>query len=226
MKEIHGSCVETSLGNVDECFQYFKELLLCHAVHRPPFSVAVFTQQQLPHISDYVLNTYFRHFKLYKCVFTPQVCLDLTISYEEESEGLDQEENGNVTLTEHIDQPLSQEVQDHVEGGAETRTRSPEGRTEGGAEIRTRSGRRSETRNPSPGGRTEGKSETRNPSPRGRKGTEGKSETRNPSPGGRTEGRSETRNPSPGGRPEGRSETRTRSGGRPKGRSETRTRSP
>ncbi|XP_073490805.1 cilia- and flagella-associated protein 119 isoform X2 [Aquarana catesbeiana] len=177
MKEIHGTCVETSLGNVDECFQYFKELLLCHAVHRPPFSIEVFTQQQLPHISDYVLNTYFRHFKLYKYIFTPQVCLDLTVSYEEDSESPEQEENGNVTSTsrplrEHMDQ-LSQVVQDHLEGGAETRTTFPGGRTEEGLETRTTS----------PGGRTEGRVETKSTSPGGR--TEGGLETRTTSPGGR-----------------------------------------
>ncbi|XP_077350158.1 cilia- and flagella-associated protein 119 [Lithobates pipiens] len=159
MKEIHGTCVETSLGNVDECYQYFKELLLCHAVHRPPFSIAVFTQQQLPHISDYVLNTYFRHFKLYKYVFTPQVCLDLTVSYEEDSESPEQEENGNVTSTsrplqEHEDQLLGQVVQ---EEGVETRTTSPGGRTEGRVETSTRF----------PKGRTEGRVETRTTSPEG-----------------------------------------------------------
>lgn len=32
-------------------------------------------------MADYVVNTYFRHFKLYKYVFTPQVRLDLSLSY-------------------------------------------------------------------------------------------------------------------------------------------------
>ncbi|XP_040211753.1 coiled-coil domain-containing protein 189 isoform X2 [Rana temporaria] len=228
MKEIHRTCAETSLGNVDECYQYFKELLLCHAVHRPPFSIAVFTQQQLPHISDYVLNTYFRHFKVYKYVFTPQVCLDLTVSYEEDSESPEQEENGNVTsasgpLPEHTGQLLSQ---DRLEGGAETRTTSPGGRSEGGAETRTTSpGGRSEggaeTRTTSPGGRSEGGAENRTTSPGGR--SEGGAETKTTSPEGRTEGISETRDTSPG----GRVETRTRSpGGRSEGGAETKTTSP
>lgn len=40
---------------------------------RPPFSIDLFKEEQLLALADYVVNTYFRHFKLYKYVFTPQV---------------------------------------------------------------------------------------------------------------------------------------------------------
>lgn len=40
---------------------------------RPPFSINLFREEQLLALADYVVNTYFRHFKLYKYVFTPQV---------------------------------------------------------------------------------------------------------------------------------------------------------
>lgn len=40
---------------------------------RPPFSIDLFEEEQLLALADYVVNTYFRHFKLYKYVFTPQV---------------------------------------------------------------------------------------------------------------------------------------------------------
>ena len=40
---------------------------------RPPFSIDLFKEEQLLALADYVVNTYFRHFKLYKSVFTPQV---------------------------------------------------------------------------------------------------------------------------------------------------------
>ncbi|XP_019484084.1 PREDICTED: coiled-coil domain-containing protein 189 isoform X10 [Hipposideros armiger] len=42
-------------------------------VLRPPFSINLFKEEQLLALADYVVNTYFRHFKLYKYVFTPQV---------------------------------------------------------------------------------------------------------------------------------------------------------
>ncbi|XP_073502387.1 cilia- and flagella-associated protein 119-like [Phyllobates terribilis] len=54
----------------------------CVVLQRPPFSIAVFSPQQLLLISDYFVNTYFRHFKLYKYVFTPQVTLDLSVIYD------------------------------------------------------------------------------------------------------------------------------------------------
>uniref|UniRef100_A0A8C8RGS1 Coiled-coil domain containing 189 n=1 Tax=Pelusios castaneus TaxID=367368 RepID=A0A8C8RGS1_9SAUR len=76
VKDIHEACVETPLSNVEECYRYFTELLFCHAIRRPPFSIDLFSQEQLALMSDYMVNTYFRHFKLYKYAFTPQVqCL-------------------------------------------------------------------------------------------------------------------------------------------------------
>uniref|UniRef100_A0A2K5S1G1 Cilia and flagella associated protein 119 n=1 Tax=Cebus imitator TaxID=2715852 RepID=A0A2K5S1G1_CEBIM len=48
---------------------------------RPPFSIDLFKEEQLLALEDYVVNTYFRHFKLYKYVFTSQVRLDLSLTY-------------------------------------------------------------------------------------------------------------------------------------------------
>ncbi|XP_045316246.1 coiled-coil domain-containing protein 189 isoform X8 [Leopardus geoffroyi] len=52
-----------------------------HKACRPPFSINLFREEQLLALADYVVNTYFRHFKLYKYVFTPQVKLDLSLTY-------------------------------------------------------------------------------------------------------------------------------------------------
>ncbi|KAK6467727.1 coiled-coil domain-containing protein 189 [Huso huso] len=77
---------ETPLANEQHCFQYFSELLLCHSVRRPPFSVDLFSAEQVKMLAEFVINTYFRHFKLYKYMFTPQVRLDVTLSYTGMSE--------------------------------------------------------------------------------------------------------------------------------------------
>lgn len=87
VKQTHEVCTETPLGNLEQCFSYFRELVLCHAVRRPPFSIDLFNAEEVKLIIDYVVNTYFRHYKLYKYVFTPTVRLDLSISYT----GLDEE---------------------------------------------------------------------------------------------------------------------------------------
>ncbi|XP_012515694.1 PREDICTED: coiled-coil domain-containing protein C16orf93 homolog [Propithecus coquereli] len=81
LQDLHKACVATPLGNVEECYRYFTSVLFCHGVRRPPFSIDLFKEEQLLNLADYVVNTYFRHFKLYKYVFTPQVRLDLSLTY-------------------------------------------------------------------------------------------------------------------------------------------------
>ncbi|XP_006871970.1 PREDICTED: coiled-coil domain-containing protein C16orf93 homolog [Chrysochloris asiatica] len=81
LQDLHKACVATPLGNVEECYRYFTTELFCHGVRRPPFSIDLFNEEQLLALLDYVVNTYFRHFKLYKYVFTPQVRLDLSLTY-------------------------------------------------------------------------------------------------------------------------------------------------
>ncbi|XP_045641983.1 coiled-coil domain-containing protein 189 isoform X2 [Ursus americanus] len=73
LQDLHKACVATPLGNVEECYRYFTSVLFRHGVRRPPFSINLFREEQLLALADYVVNTYFRHFKLYKYVFTPQV---------------------------------------------------------------------------------------------------------------------------------------------------------
>ncbi|XP_033108501.1 coiled-coil domain-containing protein 189-like [Anneissia japonica] len=81
VKKTHDVCTETPFDNLELCYDYFKELILCHAVKRPPWSINIFSPEQVRLVTDYVLGTYFKHYKLYKYVFTPLVRLDLTISY-------------------------------------------------------------------------------------------------------------------------------------------------
>lgn len=81
VKKTHEVCTETPFGNLDQTFAYFKELVLCHAVNRPPHSIELFNPDQVRLITEYTVNTYFRHFKMYKYAFTPLVRLDLSLSY-------------------------------------------------------------------------------------------------------------------------------------------------
>ncbi|XP_072209171.1 cilia- and flagella-associated protein 119 isoform X1 [Excalfactoria chinensis] len=79
-------CTQTPLPDVEECYAYFSELLLCHAVHHPPVSVAVFGLTQVACIADHLFGTVLRHAKLYAYVLTPQACLDLTLVYVDSPE--------------------------------------------------------------------------------------------------------------------------------------------
>lgn len=78
----------------------------------PLFSIDLFKEEQLLALADYVVNTYFRHFKLYKYVFTPQVRLDLSLTYT----GLqpltlwpEEKENEEMMVVEQVATPQEEE---------------------------------------------------------------------------------------------------------------------
>lgn len=81
-KHLHDIALETSFGNLDETFDYFKNLLLCYSVHRPPHSLKIFTPKEVDAIIDYVLKSYFNQFKLYKFIYTPALKLELKFDYK------------------------------------------------------------------------------------------------------------------------------------------------
>ncbi|XP_053495571.1 coiled-coil domain-containing protein 189 [Ictalurus furcatus] len=81
IKNVHQLNTETPLNNMDQCFTYCSELVLCHSVRRPPFSIDLFNSEQVTEIMKYFINTYMRHYLLYKYVFTPEIHLDLSLSY-------------------------------------------------------------------------------------------------------------------------------------------------
>ncbi|XP_008151037.1 cilia- and flagella-associated protein 119 isoform X1 [Eptesicus fuscus] len=124
LQDLHKACVATPLGNVEECYRYFTSVLFCHGVRRPPFSINLFKEEQLLALADYVVNTYFRHFKLYKYVFTPQVRLDLSLTYlglqppklwpedEREKEGGEEVEEQAVTLQEEESETVAEPQQE------------------------------------------------------------------------------------------------------------------
>ncbi|KAK7122540.1 hypothetical protein R3I94_019599 [Phoxinus phoxinus] len=81
IKNVHQFNTETPLNNTDHCLTYCSELLLCHSVRRPPFSVDLFSSEQMTQILYHFINTYMRHYFLYKYIFTPEVQLDISLSY-------------------------------------------------------------------------------------------------------------------------------------------------
>ena len=54
-------------------FAELQRLLLMHAVERPPKCVGVFSRADVEAIVEHMLNGYYRHWRLYKYVFTPQL---------------------------------------------------------------------------------------------------------------------------------------------------------
>lgn len=81
--------------------EYFRSALERHHIQRPPWSEAIFTLEESSLILEYALETYFRHFKLYKYAFTNQQKLDI-----------------NLIFSDHIDElPLENESTIRSDGG-------------------------------------------------------------------------------------------------------------
>ncbi|KAG7388962.1 hypothetical protein PHYBOEH_007655 [Phytophthora boehmeriae] len=60
-----------SMTDLKSSFAIFQSMLLSHSVNRSPKSVGIFDRQAVAEIVDYITATYYRHFQLYKCIFTP-----------------------------------------------------------------------------------------------------------------------------------------------------------
>ena len=52
-----------------------KQILEKHSIQRPPFSIFIYTREEIDAIIDFALKTFFRHFSLYEYSFKPKVDL-------------------------------------------------------------------------------------------------------------------------------------------------------
>lgn len=93
LKSLHELCVSSPYDNLHDALQFFKQLLLRFSVNRPPFSSCLYSIAEASAITDYLLSTYFKFFKLYKYCFTKKVQLDVKLRYGEE---LGEEEAGKL----------------------------------------------------------------------------------------------------------------------------------
>jgi len=69
MKHTHHEMVDAHL-TAERSYDLFKSLLLAHSVQRPPYSVGIFTLNEIKLITVYARDNYFRHFKLFRYGFT------------------------------------------------------------------------------------------------------------------------------------------------------------
>merc|ERR1712118_29667 len=64
---------------MDDAFNFFKGWLLKHSVQRPPFSVGVFTFEDVKATTEFVHNTFFRHYKLWMYAYVTHRDVELRI---------------------------------------------------------------------------------------------------------------------------------------------------
>jgi hypothetical protein len=49
---------------MEDSFTMFKHLLVKHSCQRPPFSTGIFDKADVTSITNYALDTFFRHYKM------------------------------------------------------------------------------------------------------------------------------------------------------------------
>ncbi|KAL3900476.1 MAG: hypothetical protein SGCHY_001316 [Lobulomycetales sp.] len=113
IKETHEHAVSSPFITFEKDFLHFKNLLLAHAINRPPYSIRIFSLSQVKSICDWATQGYFRHYLMYKFAFTRKVGLNLTIgNYQQlqaaEAEGtaVDMAEDG--AEADAVDRSLGQ----------------------------------------------------------------------------------------------------------------------
>lgn len=61
--------------SMEVSFQEFKNMLLYHSVERPPLSAGIFEEKDIDDTVQYILDSYYRHYRLFKFIFTPRPLL-------------------------------------------------------------------------------------------------------------------------------------------------------
>ena len=69
MKSIFQRDSETPCASMTASYEYFEAVLARHCVERIPYSVKVFDEHEISDIIDFVVDTYFRQFRMYNYIF-------------------------------------------------------------------------------------------------------------------------------------------------------------
>ena len=72
MKAIFQRDSETHGASMSASYEWFEEVLMRHCVHRIPYSVQVFDDHEVADILEFVVDTYFRQFRMYNYIFGVQ----------------------------------------------------------------------------------------------------------------------------------------------------------
>ncbi|KAK9864642.1 hypothetical protein WJX84_010490 [Apatococcus fuscideae] len=108
--------VTSSSGSRDDCFASFKSALTSKCVHRPPYSIGLFSIPQAREISTWLLQTYLAHFNLYRISYRDraQSPISNNQALEPGAESVDGAQNSTSTLEPSPGQEGSG-VQDEVQ---------------------------------------------------------------------------------------------------------------
>lgn len=72
-KKLFRADIKHGTRSMKDSFQHFRTLLISHSVDRSPKFIKVFEYEDAEAILDYMYQTYYRHYKWYSYIFTPEV---------------------------------------------------------------------------------------------------------------------------------------------------------
>jgi len=76
VKAVHVKAVSET-QTIANSFGFFKLLATQSSVQRPPYSLGIFSFAEMKEMSEYMLSTYYRHYKIYQYAFTTLVRMDV-----------------------------------------------------------------------------------------------------------------------------------------------------
>lgn len=76
VKTTHQRAIDEMM-TVERSFAFFRTLVLQNSVQRPPYSLGIYNFKEMSEITEYMLGSYYRHYKLYQYAFTHLVKLDI-----------------------------------------------------------------------------------------------------------------------------------------------------
>jgi len=78
MRQLHTSTVPARTASVNEASALLEELLARHSRQLPPFSVGIFSREEVSLIRDFVTRSFLRHFKMFQFMYKQQqdICLN------------------------------------------------------------------------------------------------------------------------------------------------------
>lgn len=72
-KKLFRADIKHGTRSMKDSFQHFRTLLISHSVDRSPKFIKVFEYEDAEAILDYMYQTYYRHYRWYSYIFTPEV---------------------------------------------------------------------------------------------------------------------------------------------------------
>jgi hypothetical protein len=79
VQKMHTTAMAAKASSQD-AFAILESIMISHSVHRPPYSAAVFAVDDAKLIIDFMMGSYFRHYKLYTYAFSNRSELTVTCS--------------------------------------------------------------------------------------------------------------------------------------------------